>query len=209
VEFSDAAYRFGHSQIRATYRLNDHFQAMIFPDLAGFRQLGHDRIIDWRLFFNVDPAQPPQSSRRIDARVAHPLVNLPDAIVGTTQVPQERSLAYRDLLRARALDLPSGEAVSRAMGIEPLTAEQVGLAALGWPWETPLWYYVMKEAESSSDGVALGPTGGRIVAEVLIGLLDGDPQSYRNADAPWQPELPSVTPGTFTMVDLLRFGGVA
>jgi hypothetical protein len=36
VEFSDAAYRFGHSQITPTYRLNDRTgEATIFPDCLG------------------------------------------------------------------------------------------------------------------------------------------------------------------------------
>jgi hypothetical protein len=209
IEFSDGAYRFGHSQIRTTYRLNDQTEARIFPDLLGSRPIARDHLIDWRYFFAIDPAQPPQPSRRIDARLAHPLIDLPDAIVGTTAMPEERSLAYRDLQREYALDMPSGEAVARAMGIAPLTAEQVGLAGRGWSWETPLWLYVMKEAEVTRGGVMLGEMGGRIVAEVIVGLLDGDPLSYRNAEAPWTPTLPAAQPGSFTMADLLRFADAA
>lgn len=209
IEFSDAAYRFGHSQIRAVYQLNDSASGAIFPDLAGFRPVPAARVIDWRRFFAVDPQQPPQPSRRIDARVAHPLITLPDAVVGTPEYPEERSLAYRDLQRGRALDMPSGEAVARALGVAPLTPEQVGLAERGWTWETPLWYYLLKEAEVQTNGVSLGEAGGRIVAEVLIGLLDGDPTSYRANDPAWQPELPGSAPGTFTMADLLHFAEVA
>ena len=209
IEFSDGAYRFGHSQIRAVYQLNDHASGRIFPDLAGNRQLKHDQAIDWRYFFALDPDQPPQRSRRIDARLAHPLITLPDAIVGVTDIPEQHSLAYRDLQRARALDMPSGEAIARAMGITPLTAAQVGLAARGWEGETPLWYYVMKEAEVSNAGVSLGAMGGRIVAEVLIGLLEADPTAYLNVARDWQPTLPTKETGTFTMADLLRFAGVA
>ncbi len=169
----------------------------------------HAHDLDWRFFFAVSDAQPPQPSRRIDARVAHPLVNLPDDVVGADVVGEARSLAYRDLQRARALDMPSGEVLAAAVGVPVLTREQVGLDAVGWEGETPLWYYILKEAEVLTAGVRMGPLGGRIVAEVLIGLLDGDPTSYRNAPAPWLPELPSAQEGTFTMADLLRFAGVA
>jgi hypothetical protein len=46
-----------------------------------------------------------------------------------------------------ALGLPSGESVAREMGVEPLTAEECGLGP-GWAAGTPLWYYVLKEAET-------------------------------------------------------------
>jgi hypothetical protein len=51
--------------------------------------------------------------------------------------------------------------------------------------------------------------GATIVAEVLVGLLSADPSSYLRTAPGWKPELPSAVPGTFTMVDLLRFAGVA
>lgn len=208
VEFSDAAYRFGHSQIRTVYRLNAHAEGRIFPDLLGGRPVPEARVIDWRYLFALDDAQPPQSSRRIDARLTHALIALPEFIVGAVERPEYDSLADRDLLRGRALDLPTGEAIARAMGVTPLTPEQVGLRATGWQYETPLWYYTLKEAQVLNDGVRLGPVAGRTVAETLLGLLDGDPTSYRNAETPWRPTLPAAQPGTFTMADLLRFAGL-
>jgi hypothetical protein len=55
--------------------------------------------------------------------------------------------------------------------------------------------------------------GARIVTEVFIGLLQGDPTSYLSQDPEWQPSLPSIdaslTGDDFRMVDLLRFAGVA
>lgn len=107
------------------------------------------------------------------------------------------------------LDEHEDETVARVIGIEPLSAEEVGLEAVGWSGETPLWYYVLREADVRSGGVRLGPVGGRIVAEVLLGLLDGDPTSYRAADPGWAPTLPSAHAGTFTIADLLRFSGAA
>lgn len=207
IEFSDGAYRFGHSQIRLSYQLNDHSKGFIFPDLMCGCQTTEDRVIDWRYFFDIDPAQPPQASRRIDARLAHPLINLPEPIVGVTDIPEETSLAYRDLQRGRALDMPSGEAVAGAIGATALTIEEVGLHQHDWEGETPLWYYVMRESAAKQDGVRLGEVGGLIVAEVLIGLLDADATSYRGYDPAWRPTLPSATAGEFTIADLLRFAG--
>jgi hypothetical protein len=96
------------------------------------------------------------------------------------------------------------------MGITPLGATDLQeLAALGVGFErsTPLWYYVLKEAEVLADGLHLGPVGGRIVAEVIVGLLQTDPASYLGSGARWQPSLPSKG-ATFRMTDFLTFAGV-
>ena len=208
IEFSDAAYRFGHSQITATYRLNDTSgDVTIFPDCLGARPVPPERVIDWSWFFDIPGTHPAQRSRRLVASLTHALMNLPEQIVGHTEIPEHHSLAFRDLQRGAALGLPSGEAVARAIGVEPLTVDECGLGT-GWVGETPLWYYVLKEAEVRAGGEHLGPVGGRIVAEVLIGLLDADPGSYRNAEPGWQPVLPSAEPGRFEMPDLLVFAGV-
>ena len=130
---------------------------------------------------------------------------------GHAEVPEHHSLASRDLQRGAALRLPSGEAVARQMGVEPLSAEECGLAEAGWTVETPLWYYVLKEAEVRVGGAHLGPVGGRIVAEVLLGLLDADPNSYRSVEPNWRPTLPSaggIPTGRFGMADLVSFADV-
>jgi hypothetical protein len=63
---------------------------------------------------------------------------------------------------------------------------------------------VLKEAELLSGSAHLGPVGGRIVAEVLIGLLAGDPLSYLNVQPTWKPTLPAANPGSFTLSDLVN-----
>lgn len=210
VEFADAAYRFGHSQVRSIYILNDGgAKGQVFPDCAGTCPVPQDRAIDWAYFFQVDKDRPPQASKRIDTILAHSLIDLPKSVVGETEIPEHHSLAYRDLERGVALDFPSGEAISRAMGIAPLSQDEVGLNRLGWYGETPLWFYILKEAEVRARGEHLGEVGGRIVAEVLLGLIDEDPNSYRNADTEWKPTLPSAQEDYFTIADLLKFAGVA
>jgi hypothetical protein len=69
---------------------------------------------------------------------------------------------------------------------------------------TPLWYYVLKEAEVCTGAAHLGPVGGRIVAEVLIGLLAGDPLSYLSVAPNWRPTLDSRQAGRYTLSDLVR-----
>ena len=97
--------------------------------------------------------------------------------------------------------------MARLLGVESLTAEECRLGD-GWIGETPLWHYVRKEAEVRAGGEHLGPVGGRIVVEVLLGLLDAVSGSYRNAEPGWQSVLLSTQPDRFTIADLLVFAGV-
>ena len=81
---------------------------------------------------------------------------------------------------------------------------------LGLEASTPLWYYTLKEAEVLAQGLTLGPVGGRIVAEVIIGLLQLDRDSYIQT-TDWRPTLPQAdgrVTGEFRMVDFLTFAGV-
>jgi len=80
---------------------------------------------------------------------------------------------------------------------------------VGFERSTPLWYYVLKEAELIGGGQLLGPVGGRIVGEVIVGLLRGDRQAWLAAAPEWTPTLPSrYGAGQFRMIDLLTFAGV-
>jgi hypothetical protein len=261
VEFSVAAYRFGHSMVRPFYRINQelvNFNAGDIPifglnapgsdaaavqerqaldqqteDIAsqaglqlnprsmeGFEERPGQWEINWARFFELDDTSALQASRKIDTKLALGLAGLPDSIAQKLPI----ALATLNLLRGVALGLPSGQNVAMAMGVPAshiLNATNMGnlpaelspelAARLGK--EAPLWYYVLKEAEVFADGKRLGPVGGRIVAEVLVGLLAGDPGSYYNHHAQWEPETDFgaiVKNGEihFTMPDLLRFAGV-
>ena len=206
LEFADAAYRYGHSQIRHRYRVNPASDPVpLFPDLIGFDPVPARRTVDWGLLFDLPGRAPAQRAKKIDGRLTRSLIELPLAITGNVEVEAYHSLAVRDLQRGQGLGLPSGEAVARRIGAQPLLPEEVGLSASDWLGETPLWFYVLKEAEVRHAGEQLGPVGGRIVGEVLTTLIDRDPGSFRVSDPDWTPTLPTRQPGQFGLVDLLSF----
>jgi hypothetical protein len=189
LEFADAAYRYGHSQIRHRYRLNLQTDPVpLFPDLLGFRAVPRQHKVDWTLFFDAAGATFAQRSKKIDGKLVRALIELPVAVTGESEIEAYHSLAVRDLQRGQGVGLPSGETVARHIGIAPLTAEQVGVASTGWRGETPLWYYILREADICTGGHRLGPVGGRIVTEVLVGLIDADATSFRRNQQEWRPQ---------------------
>jgi hypothetical protein len=204
LEFADAAYRYGHSQVRHSYQVNDRLgPSPLFPDLMGFGAVGPDETVDWSLFFEVD-GQPPQRAKRLDGRLPQSLIDLPYQISGEAPGTDYASLAVRDLQRGQAMAIPSGESVASHLGVRVLSEDEVGLRELGWEAETPLWLYVLREADVIGEGDRLGPVGGRIVGEVLVGLIDADPESMRSVDRSWTPTLPARRSGEFGLADVLE-----
>jgi len=188
LEFADAAYRYGHCQIRQRYQVNRRSAPLrLFPDLLGFRAVPMERRVEWDLFFDTPGSPTAQRAKKIDGKLVRPLIQLPSAITGDLEVADYHSLAMRDLQRGQGTALPSGEALARHLHIPPLSSSEVGLVEIGWSGETPLWYYILREADVRAGGNRLGPLGGQIVAEVLIGLLRCDSTSLLNAGADWRP----------------------
>jgi hypothetical protein len=203
-EFADAAYRYGHAQIRPRYQVNARFGPLpVFPDLMGFRPVTPQRTVDWTLQIDVAGHPAAQRAKRIDSRLPAALIALPTQISGSEPGTDYASLANRDLQRGQAVRLASGETIARHLGVPPLTAAQIGLAELGWTGETPLWLYVLKEADVLHAGEQLGPVGGRVVGEVLVGIIDSDPESFRSVDPEWQPTPPGRRAGSFGLADIL------
>ena len=173
------------------------------------RVLPSNWVIDWRRFFDLGtPAGTPDftlnHARKLDPFLVPTLHTLPDG----------SSLPFRNLRRSVILGLPSGQAVANAMRVQPLSPAQLTsgpdgavLQQQGLVDQTPLWYYILKEAEQFNQGLRLGPVGSNLVAETFVGIVHGDHDSFMWKRSNWQPELPSAAPGTFTMADLIRFVG--
>ncbi|MFL6373734.1 MAG: heme peroxidase, partial [Pyrinomonadaceae bacterium] len=70
----------------------------------------------------------------------------------------------------------------------------------------PLWFYVLAEAqqafENNSTPIRLGPVGGRIVGEVIVGLLLGDDHSFLHSPG-WTP-LTEFNGAKFDMAELIH-----
>jgi len=243
VEFQGAAYRFGHTMIRPSYRANrvgnpgtlpgaPAFFGMIFDpagqgqadpvDLRGGGRRPR-RFIGWETFFDFGllefgtttnaPAVKP--NKRIDAALSTPLFLLPVGTIAGFQAGQPVSLPQRNLLRGVTWSLPSGQKIAREIDAEPVNMPQfAGLKGRDFDLErsSPLWAYCLHEGLALAGGLTLGPVGGTIVGEVIIGLLELDERSYLSQDRGWEPTLPQrdgkVT-GDFRMVDFLTFAGVA
>jgi hypothetical protein len=227
VEFQGAVYRFGHSMVRPSYRANlagqggAPFFGFIFDptaegqadpaDLRGFTRAPR-RFIDWQTFFDFGDGQM-RTNKLIDTKLSTPLFNLPRATIPAPDGPT--SLAQRNLLRHITWQLPSGQRIAREIGAPSLAANDLSeLKDYGANLDTstPLFYYILKEAQLVNGGRTLGPVGGRIVAEVFAGLLQLDRESYLAVNPRWRPTLPNrfgQLPGDFRMVDFLTFAGVA
>lgn len=156
------------------------------------------------------PAQATQPGYRIDTQLVDPLAMLPPDVAKSGNMPDGiPSLAYRNLLRGSAFALPSGQNVARAFELPVLTEEELWADTAGgerghdfsdedtnpFAFRAPLWFYILKEAEQTrkshvTDGKGghhLGPVGGRVVAEVLVGIAYNDHTSFLYQDRNWTP----------------------
>ncbi len=193
VEFSVAAYRFGHSMVRNAYQTNhphrgfgkfvplfDNTGAGAPDDLRGFRPMVSENVVQWDWFLEMTTSQGPfpQRARKIDTKLSNALAFLHE---GPANSPMN-VLAFRNLKRGWTFELPAGTEMARKLCLKP--------AGLRKGQPDALWFYILREAESlpgANGGEMLGRLGSIIVSATFAGLLLGDPCSYLNLDPCWTP----------------------
>ncbi len=230
IEFSVAAYRLGHSMIRAEYSWNVNFpdatldQLFDFSglsgDLGGGTRLPNIWIADFRRLFKFEradlvvPTGKFNRAMRVDTKLVNPLRQL--------RVPDpdpRKNLAFRNLTRANMVKLATGQQMltflrSKGVTLTRLTTAQIRDGSNGATLaglspaartavfaNTPLWFYILREAEFN--GGKLGGVGARIVAETFHRAMEGSKFSIVR-DTAFKPTLGPSKPN-FAMTDLLLF----
>ena len=176
LEFSQAVGQVGHAMVKPRYRINDVVQAPVFRrdgawapycDLRG-QPLDERAAIDWCHFFPLGEPVVMQRAGKFNTRICRPLFEVP--VTGPLGV-RLVSLPYVALSAAARCGLPSGETVARRLGREPMARETVWQRLPYASAESPLWFYVLREAETQQGGRRLGDVGGLIFARVVLDAL--------------------------------------
>jgi hypothetical protein len=236
VEWSTAAYRL-HPMVRTAYLMNNTGDGghPLFDgtddDLHGGRQIPAANAIDFGNFVNSiagasnvinqfnelqpvmsGPAGPDASPTTSDTDTGGAaLYDLPIGGQSGAEPSGSDILAFRNLIRGFSYGDPSGQDVAQALGqpvISPTDAIDPSVVS-GFESGTPLWYYLLQEAQANNPQF-VGPSAARIIAGSFIRIMGAEGGILSNRGKSFTPE-PPIAPaaGQFGIADLLLFAGVA
>ncbi len=200
IEFSAAAFRFGHSEVRDKYAVNGALSGVHLAELfkmtgaggfGGHIGLPQTHVVDWSLFFHSASGALPRNEAL-----------LMDVSVPLRVPPKQERIAEKNLVSGNMSGLPDGQSLVRHILREhPALAAQLQLRGLnsdetnpvmlfhdvgsprlkpileemggdhGFDTCTPLWYYILAEAQAMHAGKRLGTLGSLLVAEALRALV--------------------------------------
>ena len=226
IEFSFAAFRL-HVLVRELYYSHDGSPEMPIldsdftaPSFMGFSPLTADTVIDWSHFLPMRNCKGFQTTNAIAANVAFPLTTLFPPIVPTPPWDIEA----RTLRRSNQVPMSNGQEYAKLFGFTPITSwegklmnpafldngkftlEQQQELINYFETNTPLWAYIVKEAEIQQRGQHLGELGSAIVAQSIFGMLYSQPNTFVNKG--WKPKKGNygcTTDGEMTFMDFFTY----
>jgi hypothetical protein len=237
LEFTTAAFRFGHSMVSDLYDYNENFSDRGALGKASLRQLfnftsrqkmggsSHPSkqlpdhwVIDWQRFLKIGSA-----ADRIDPAMTANMAILSGVIPPSKADMGLSSICHRNLKRGFHRYMASGQDFAAALNTSVLKPDEVlgAVADAGTrdflkshelDRQTPAWFYFLCEAKVKGGGNKLGPAAATIIAETIHGLLRLDPGSAVNAKGgSWRPkDSPLRTPKNEEIDSIgafLRFSG--